>query len=102
MFQPLAQNSYELQEDAVFCVILFLHLTSTTDVSCRWVCCHKKTSLHPRLGWVGETESAHPPQWVKEEVSDMKTHCVYSIQLRCVYLPVRTWVVQLMIQEQLK
>lgn len=34
MFQPLAQNSYELQEDAVFCVILFLHLTNTTDVSC--------------------------------------------------------------------
>lgn len=35
MFQPLAQNSYELQENAVFCVILFLHLTNTTDVSGR-------------------------------------------------------------------
>lgn len=35
MSQPLAQNLYELQEDTVFWVILFLHLTNTTDVSCR-------------------------------------------------------------------
>lgn len=45
-----------------------------------WVFCHGKTSLHPHLGWVGETESAYPLWWMKEEVSNKKIYCVYSIQ----------------------
>lgn len=79
MSQPLAQNSYKLQEDAVFCVILFLHLNNTTDVSCRLGLLPWEYKPGP-TSWVGGGNSTYPLWWRKEGVSNKKTHCLYSIQ----------------------